>query len=207
MIRGLYGMVDLPPAATVEDADRLARALLDAGARVLQLRHKQGSARSLLDVGLRLRALTRGRDAWLVVNDRLDVAQEVGADGVHLGQEDLPIAAARQLAPAPFVIGVSTHTLAQARAAADAGADYLGFGPCFATRSKENPWPVVGLAALAEVCRAVPIPVVAIGGITAATIADVARAGAAAAAVIGAIRDAADPCAAAVELAARFYQP
>ena len=100
-----------------------------------------------------------------IVNDRLDVALAVGADGVHLGQDDLPLAAARALVPAGFVIGVSTHDEAQARAAVDGGADYLGFGPCFARTSKRNPDPVVGLERLAQVSR-LGAPVVAIGGIT-----------------------------------------
>src|SRR5438067_9007239 len=112
-----------------------------------------------------LRPLCRARAALFIVNDRLDVALAGGADGVHLGQDDLPLAAARRIVPPGFVIGVSTHDEAQARAAADGGADYLGFGPCYATTSKANPDPVVGLAALARVC-ALAVPVVAIGGIT-----------------------------------------
>jgi thiamine-phosphate pyrophosphorylase len=139
-----------------------------------------------------------------IVNDRLDVALAAGADGVHLGQDDLPLAAARRVAPAGFVIGVSTHNLAQARAAVAGGADYLGFGPCFATATKENPDPVVGLDALAEVCR-LPAPVVAIGGITLDTVGAVARAGAAAAAIIGAVNAADDVTAAARTAIARFY--
>src|SRR5438067_13263610 len=100
-----------------------------------------------------LRPLCRARAALFIVNDRLDVALAGGADGVHLGQDDLPLAAARRLAPPGFMIGVSTHDLAQARAAAAAGADYLGFGPVFATRSKGNPDPIVGLDGLAAACR------------------------------------------------------
>ncbi|HZS39746.1 MAG TPA: thiamine phosphate synthase, partial [Polyangia bacterium] len=132
-LRGLYGMVDLPAAGGGPPAGRLARALLDGGARVLQLRMKGASAASMLAVVDELRPLCRRREATLIVNDRLDVALAGGADGAHLGQDDLPLAAARALAPAPFLLGVSTHSPAQARAALDAGADYLGFGPCFAT--------------------------------------------------------------------------
>ena len=123
---------------------------------------------------------------------------------MHLGQDDLPLAAARALAPAGFVIGVSTHDEAQARAAAEGGADYIGFGPCFPTSSKHNPDPVVGVERLARVCGGSPIPVVAIGGITLDTVAEVVRAGAAAAAIIRAVNGAADVTAAARIVTAAF---
>jgi thiamine-phosphate pyrophosphorylase len=195
-------MVDLQPGSP--PAGRLARALLDGGARVLQLRMKRGSAADMLAVVDELRPLCRAREATLIVNDRLDVALSGGADGVHLGQDDLPLAAARRLAPA-LVIGVSTHDEAQARAAADGGADYIGFGPCFATTTKENPDPVVGLERLAAVCKLVaPLPVVAIGGITLDHCPDVARAGARAAALISAVNRAVDPVEAARFVASAF---
>ena len=114
--------------------------------------------------------LCRAAGVPFCVNDRLDVALAVGADVVHLGQDDLPLADAqrvRAVAGRPdLLIGFSTHNLAQALAAAAGGADYIGFGPVFGTRSKLNPDPTVGLEALAEVCGAVAVPVVAIGGIT-----------------------------------------
>src|SRR5438067_497718 len=175
-IRGLYGMVDLPAAGGGVPAGRLARALLDGGARVLQLRMKGGTASAMLAVLDELRPLCRAREATLIVNDRLDVALAGGADGAHLGQDDLPLEAARRVAPPPFLLGVSTHSEAQARAAVAGGADYLGFGPCFPTTTKLNPDPVVGLDALARVC-ALGVPVVAIGGITVERVAEVARAG------------------------------
>lgn len=202
-LRGLYGMVDLPAAADGAAAGRLARALMDGGARVLQLRMKQADAAAMLAAVAELVPLCRARGVALVVNDRLDVALAGGADGVHLGQHDLPLAAARRLAPAGFAIGVSTHNLGQARAALAGGADYVGFGPCFPTATKQNPDPVVGLDALAEVCR-LPLPVVAIGGITHETVAAVARAGAAAAAVIHAVNHAPDVVAAARAIHAAF---
>ncbi|HEX2571419.1 MAG TPA: thiamine phosphate synthase [Polyangia bacterium] len=193
-LRGLYGMVDLPArrpgepggrGRTAPPAGRLARALIAGGARVLQLRMKGADAAAVLAVVDELRPLCRQKDLLFIVNDRLDVALAGGADGVHLGQDDLPLAEARRLAPAGFRIGISTHNLAQARAAAAGGADYIGFGPVFPTASKQDPDPVVGVAQLAEVCRTVSVPVVAIGGITRATVRDVVRAGAAAAALIG----------------------
>jgi thiamine-phosphate pyrophosphorylase len=211
-LRGLYGMIDLPAAATLTSATadqataaaiRLARALVDGGACVLQLRMKDAPAADFHAVARALRPLSRELGVPFIVNDRLDVALAVGADGVHLGQDDLPLAAARPLTPAGFVIGVSTHNEAQARAAVDGGADYLGFGPCFATQSKRNPDPVVGLERLAQVSR-LGAPVVAIGGITLETIAAVAATGAAAAAVIRAVNGAPDVAAAARVVTAAF---
>lgn len=202
-LRGLYGMIDLTPAADADAAERLARALLDGGAAIVQLRMKRALASDQLAAVERLRPLCHARGVRFIVNDRLDVALAGGADGVHLGQDDLPLAAARRVAPGGFVIGISTHDEAQARAAVDGGADYIGFGPCFATSTKENPDPVVGLEALARVCR-LPLPVVAIGGITLDRVATVARAGAAAAAVIRAVNGAADVAAAARVVAAAF---
>ena len=199
-IRGLYGMVDLGPGAP--PAGRLARALLDGGARVLQLRMKGGAAAELLAVVAELRPLCKEREATLIVNDRLDVALAGGADGVHLGQDDLPLAEARRLAPS-LVIGVSTHDERQARLAVEGGADYLGFGPIFATTTKVNPDPVVGLARLASVARLGP-PVVGIGGITLESVAAVAATGAAAAALISAINRAPDVVAAAGRVSDAF---
>ncbi len=141
------------------------------------------------------------------VNDRLDVALAVDADVVHLGQDDLPLAEARAVLRAAgrsMVVGISTHNLDQALAAAAAGADYIGFGPVFPTVSKANPDPTVGVAALAAVCRAVAVPVVAIGGITLEQVAAVAESGAAAAAVISAVDRAVDPAAAGRRVAAAF---
>jgi thiamine-phosphate pyrophosphorylase len=204
-VRGLYGMVDL--AAGSPPAGRLAIALLDGGARVLQLRMKSATASAMVAVVDELRPLCKRREATLIVNDRLDVALAAGADGVHLGQDDLPLDAARRVVKEtcerPFLVGVSTHNLEQARAAAAGGADYLGFGPCFPTASKTNPDPVVGLERLAEAC-ALGAPVVAIGGITVERAAEVARAGASAAAVIAAVNGAPDPVAAARAIVAVF---
>ena len=205
-IAGLYGIVDLPPAPEAGAAARLGTALADGGARVLQLRMKGATAAAMLRPLDELGPLRRDRGLVLIVNDRLDVALAAGADGVHLGQDDLPLAAARALAPDGFVIGVSTHDEAQARIAVDGGASYIGFGPCFPTRTKLNPDPVVGLDRLARVCR-LPLPVVAIGGIGLDTVADVVRAGAAAAAVISAVNGAPDVVAAARLVSNAFARP
>jgi thiamine-phosphate pyrophosphorylase len=201
-LRGLYGMVDLHPKSG--PAGRLARALLDGGATVLQLRMKGATASAMIAVVDELRPLCRRHGATLIVNDRLDVALASGADGVHLGQDDLPLDRARALCPPGFLVGISTHDEAQARAAADGGASYLGFGPIYATSTKQNPDPVVGVAALAQVCRAVSIPVVAIGGITLDRAPEVAAAGAAAAALIAAVNSAPDVARAARSVAEAF---
>jgi thiamine-phosphate pyrophosphorylase len=205
-LSGLYGMVDLGPGTPngppAPPAGRLANALLDGGARILQLRMKGATAAAMLAVVDELRLLCKKREATLVINDRLDVALAGGADGVHLGQDDLPLAAARRLAPR-LLIGISTHDEAQARAALDGGADYIGFGPCFPTTTKANPDPVVGLERLAGVC-ALGAPVVAIGGITLEHVDEVARAGARAAALISAVNRAPDVAAAARRVAAAF---
>jgi thiamine-phosphate pyrophosphorylase len=216
-LRGYYAIVNVDltgRAATAGDAVEpravAARAerLLAARPCCLQLRAKGADARALLELAAPLGDLCRRAAIPFCVNDRLDVALAVGADVVHLGQDDLPLEDARrmrELAGARgLVIGFSTHNIAQARAAAEGGADYIGFGPVFGTASKARPDPTVGLAALGEVCRAVRVPVVAIGGIGLDDAAAVAAAGAAAAAIIAAIDRAPDPAAAGQRVAAAF---
>src|SRR5882762_7201731 len=105
--------------------------MLDAGARILQLRVKDLPARDFLAAARAIAALCRTRGAVLIANDRVDIAMLAGADGVHLGQEDLPLEAARRVAGAGMIIGISTHTIEQARAAENGGADYIGFGPMY----------------------------------------------------------------------------
>ncbi|MBI4510469.1 MAG: thiamine phosphate synthase [Deltaproteobacteria bacterium] len=197
-----YGVVDL---AETEDvlvrAEKLALALLSGGASAVQVRMKRGSTRAMVEVARIVRRLAREAGVPLIVNDRLDVALAARADGVHLGQDDLPLAEARQVIAASgrsLVVGVSTHNLEQAVAAARAGADYLGFGPVFPTSTKENPDPVQGLDALAQVTRAVaPVPVVAIGGVTPARTRSILDAGAACACALSAVNSAPDVIAAA----------
>jgi thiamine-phosphate pyrophosphorylase len=209
-LRGYYAIVDARSEA-LGDLDGLAaraEQLLAAGPCCLQLRAKGADGAAMYAAASRLRDLCRAARLPFCVNDRLDVALAVGADVVHLGQDDLPLADARRVRALSqadgMLIGFSTHNRAQALAAAAGGADYIGFGPVFATASKVDPDPVVGLEALAEVCAAVQIPVVAIGGIRLDVLPVVVRAGAAAAAVIGAVNSAADPTAAARAVAAAF---
>ncbi|MEZ4367859.1 MAG: thiamine phosphate synthase [Kofleriaceae bacterium] len=205
-VRGCYAVLD-------RDDEALARALVEpgrGGARVLQVRLKDAASPASLAtwvaVATMARRVTRAAGAALVVDDHLDVALAVGADGVHLGQHDLPLVAARAAVAAagrPLWIGVSTHDLAQVGAAVAGGADYLGFGPVFPTATKANPDPVVGLTGLAAaVAAAGSIPVVAIGGITPATAGEVAATGAASACVVRAVNKAADVAAAVRAIAA-----
>jgi len=174
----------------------VVRAALKGGAPAIQLRMKDGSAREMAALGRALLAEARPAGALLFINDRVDVALAVGADGVHLGQDDLPAAAARRIAPPGFLIGVSAETVELAvRARAD-GADYVGVGPVYATGSKADAGDAVGLERIAEVSAAVRIPVVGIGGITIGSAPAVLRAGAAGIAVIGAVMRAIDPASA-----------
>lgn len=208
-LRGFYAMVDVKSSAEAQpDALlRRAQALLAAAPCCLQLRGKRLSASELRDAAVTLLPACRAAGVPFCVNDRVDVALLVGADVIHVGQDDLPLAEVRRLVagvPRRMWIGVSTHDRSQAQAAAGGGADYIGFGPVFGTSSKERPDPVVGLEGLTEVARLVSIPVVAIGGITLERARAVAETGAAAAAVIGAVEAAADATEAGRAIAAAF---
>ena len=163
------------------------KAVLEAGVDFLQWRQKCGSDSSFLERAREVGALCREFKTPFVVNDRPDIAILAEADALHLGQDDLPIDEARRLVGPEMPIGRSTHSLAQALAAEAEGADYLGFGPIFATPSKEKPDPEVGLTGLVEMLNHVSLPVVAIGGLDEDNIAEVARSKVAAVAVIRAI--------------------
>jgi thiamine-phosphate pyrophosphorylase len=175
-----YAIVD--PAGGHEPA-LLAKILLDAGARILQLRLKNESSRDFLAAARAIAPLCRERGAIFIVNDRCDIAMLCDADGVHLGQNDLPLDAGRRLMGPEKIIGVSTASVEMARAAEAGGADYVGFGPIY-TGGLKNIKVGQGLERLREVRAAVKLPIVAIGGITEATVAEVLRAGADAAAII-----------------------
>jgi thiamine-phosphate pyrophosphorylase len=190
----LYAIVD--PLDTGRDPVALAAALLDGGARLLQLRLKDADTRTLLDVGRAVGALCRRAGALLIVNDRPDVARAIGADGVHLGQEDLPVGVARRLLPPPALVGVSTHDDDELTAALDAAPDYVAVGPVHATASKTEALPPRGLAIVRAARARTALPIVAIGGITAENAAAVRRAGADSVAMIGALTRAPDVAAA-----------
>ena len=171
----------------------LAQAMLEAGVRFLQLRVKDQPALRFVEIACAVKAVTDGYHARLIINDRADIAKLIDAAGVHLGQDDLPVRAAREILGPNKIIGFSTHNIMQAEAAAREGiADYIGFGPIYPTTSKERPDPVQSLDGLRLVRSRVKLPIVAIGGITAATMLDVLAAGADAVAMIGEIVHAED---------------
>jgi thiamine-phosphate pyrophosphorylase len=199
-LAGLYFLADADPRWPNDPVEQ-ARAALAGGAAAVQLRAKRATDRQTLAWGAAIRSLTRERGALFFVNDRFDLALACDADGVHLGQDDLPPARLPAAARARLLVGRSTHTAEQARAATSEPIDYVAFGPLFGTTTKDSPYTARGLDALAEIVRiAAPRPVVAIGGIDAARAASVIAAGAAAVCVISAIAGAADPEAATREL-------
>ena len=181
---------DCTPGWSVMD---VVRAALRGGAPAIQLRGKSMAARDLAELARAVSAETRKAGALLFVNDRVDVALAAGADGAHVGESDLPLPAARRIAPPGFLLGMSADTPEAARRAASAGADYVGVGPVYATGSKADAGAPVGAERIAEVAAAVPVPVVGIGGIAAETAGRVVGAGAAGVAVISAIVRAPDP--------------
>ncbi len=142
----------------------IAQKACQAGARILQYRDKNPDRRHVLQTARTIREITRPFSTLFIVNDFIDIALLADADGVHLGQEDIPIAEARKITPPHFIIGLSTHSLAQALEAEKQGADYIGSGPIFATPTKAHYLPI-GVATLTQVLAAVRIPVVAIGGL------------------------------------------
>jgi len=171
----------------------VVRAALRGGAPAIQLRMKDAPAREMAEVARTLLVETRAAGALLFINDRVDVALAVGADGAHLGQDDLPMAAARGIVPPGFLLGVSAETTALARQAEEDGADYVGVGPVYATGSKADAGDAIGTGRITEVASAVRIPVVGIGGIAIGNAPAVVRAGAAGVAVISAVMRAEDP--------------
>lgn len=159
----------------------IAQGLLAGGASCLQYRAKKVPASLQWQTALLLRRLTLDHGVPFIVNDRVDLALDCGADGVHLGQDDLPLASARRLARGmgreDFLVGRSTHSLDQALEADKEGADYIGYGPLYPTQTKENNVAAVGVDSLREIVDSISVPVVAIGGIKPAHLAEVARHG------------------------------
>lgn len=178
--------------------------VLEAGGRTIQVRDKHAGTHELMASARRVMELTRPAGALLIVNDRVDVALSVGAQGVHLGPGDLPLRTVRGAVPGDFVIGYSTDDPEEAARAEGAGADYIGCGSVFPTTSKPLGDEAIGLERLDAVARAVSIPVLGIGGITPARAQAIARTAAAGVAVIGAVMGAADPRLAVETLLAPF---
>jgi len=179
----LYAIIDAAQSGSRSSA-ALAEVLVASGVRLIQYRDKAGSSRQIFDASCEIARRVQQSTGIFIVNDRADIARAVGANGVHLGQDDLRIEQARQaLAPGQWA-GLSTHNLAQVVEADAAPADYIAFGPIFSTRSKERPDPVVGLEGLREARKKTSKPLVAIGGITLANARSVIEAGADSVAVI-----------------------
>jgi thiamine-phosphate pyrophosphorylase len=190
----LYLVID------ADAAERVVPAALEGGVDIVQLREKSWPDDEVVALSQRLRTLCDEHDALLIVNDRPDLALECGADGVHVGQEDMPLDEARQIVGDDLIVGISTHSPDQIQAALGSTADYLGVGPVYSTPTKPGR-PAVGLELVRYAsAHAVAKPWFAIGGIDNSNVAQVAAAGATRIAVVRAIRDAADPRAAAAGL-------
>jgi len=172
---------------------------LAAGVMFFQYRHKNGARKSIYETSVPLACIAREAHACFIVNDHADIAAAVDADGVHLGQDDLPIEFARRLLGTDKLIGISTHNGEQAKAAEVAGADYIGFGPIFPTATKDA-GQTQGLERLSEIRRSVSIPLIAIGGINGSNVKEVFQSGADGAAIISAILSAQDIKAAAGQM-------
>lgn len=171
----------------------------------MQIRDKTASDRAFYEAALEVRRITAEVKALMFVNDRVHIAAAVGADGVNVGQSDMPAYAARKVLGPKAIIGVSADSLEEALQAVEEGADYVGFGPVFPTTTKLDAGPVSGIETLRMVCERVGVPVVAIGGISASNIAQVYTAGAVCAAVVSAVVCAEDMVAATKELV-RLYE-
>lgn len=177
----------------------IVRAALAGGVKLVQLREKEMPLAQLAPLAAAIRAMTHRAGALLIINDRLDLALSVGADGVHLGQDDLPVAHARKAAP-DMIIGASTHSLKEALAAQEAGASYINIGPLFPTQTKKWNKKYLGLKKLKQIIPRIKVPFTVMGGIKAAHIPDLVRAGAGTIAVITAITSAKNPRKAAEQL-------
>ena len=177
---------------------RTVEAAIEGGIGIVQLREKHASARERLEMGRALRELTREADVPLVVNDRVDLASAIAADGVHLGDDDLPVEVARAQLGEDRIVGRSVSTPTAARQAERAGADYLGVGAIYQTGTKDTTAESteIGLERVAAIAAATSLPIVGIGGVTAANASEVIRAGADGVAVVSAITAAEDPTAA-----------
>jgi len=187
-----------------DDIMQVVAGALDGGIRAVQLREKDLPGKELYRLADRMRKLTAGYGARLLVNDRVDVAMAVGADGVHLGGSSIPASVARRLLGEGALIGCSTHNARELREAVEQGADFATFGPVYPTPSKAAYGPPVGVIALAKACRETAIPVFALGGVKKENAGEAIGAGAFGIALISGVVAAADPRGAAAELVTRF---
>ncbi|MBI5887570.1 MAG: thiamine phosphate synthase [Deltaproteobacteria bacterium] len=202
-IRGLYAVIDTT-YVPFDGIGQAARAIISGNARILQLRAKELPSGRMLAAARLLRGITLESGVTFIVNDRVDVAMMSRADGVHLGQDDIPLAGARALLGKGAIIGVSTHNPAEAAQAQKSGADYISFGPIFPTKTKKDAHSPQGLSRLRELHKMSALPIVAIGGITAENVAGIFSHGAASAAIVSGILTATDMKGKTAEIAARI---
>lgn len=181
------------PAAGDRSLTEVVRAAVAGGATAVQLREKRATTREIFELGRLLHRISREADIPLIVNDRVDVALALNAEGVHVGQEDMPAPLARTLIGPDRILGVSAGSVEEARRAEEDGADYLGVGDVYGTPSKPDAGVPIGIEGIRQIAQAVTIPVVGIGGITVENVAPVIRAGAVGVAVISAVLGAPDP--------------
>jgi len=174
-------------ALSGREALPLVRQAVNGGVDLVQLRGKTWSGREFLDISLKLSRFLRPKKIPLIINDRVDIALACGADGVHLGQDDLPLQQARKILGKNRIIGISVSNAKEAEEAEREGADYVGLGPIFPTQSKQTPLSPLGIKGLRKVRRAIRIPILAIGGINARNSVGLLEAGADGIAVISAI--------------------
>jgi thiamine-phosphate pyrophosphorylase len=203
-IMGLYVIIDAAFLGSRSHTE-VAVAAIRGGATVIQLRDKEHGKKQVLAAAEELKKISLENGVLFIVNDDLDVALAVDADGLHVGQDDLPAEAARNLLPVDKVLGVSARTMEEAQAAAGAGADYLGVGAIYSTSSKDDAV-VTGPERISEIHHAIDLPIVAIGGINKGNIKEVVIAGACSAAVISAVLSTEDVEKAARELSELFKE-
>jgi len=201
----LYVITDEAIAGGLTHAE-IARRAIAGGADVIQLRDKACGCRELCRIGRALRTITMKTGTLFIVNDRLDVALACGADGVHLGQDDIRVDVARQIAQLGFIIGVSVGSVDEAVRAEEQGADYIALSPVFSTASKNDAGPGRGLDVVREIRRSVSVPVIAIGGINLDNVREVIAAGADGVAVISVVVGSRDIIASARELCKRISE-
>lgn len=171
----------------------LAGLAIRGGADTIQYRQKSGSTREMIRIAAQMKQVCSDHDVSLIVNDRVDVALAAKADGVHLGQDDFPIPLARELLGQEMIIGASASNMKEVEKCLHDGADYVGFGPVFPTTSKDDAGSVKGLASLTQVAKAVPIPIIAIGGISLDNVSEILQTGIHGIAVISSVCCQEDP--------------
>ena len=177
----------------LETIEEKVEEAIEGGATVVQYRAKRKSSKQMYLEALKVRKVTKKHNIPFIVNDRLDIALSVKADGVHIGQDDLPVEAVREVAGTEFIIGLSTHNIDQVLDANGRDVNYIGFGPIFPTTTKENSEPPTGIALLCEAVRISKVPVVAIGGINSENVCDVLKCNPSGIAAVRAIFEANNP--------------